>query len=106
MLWCTGMLRCLDVKCNKGDLALVILGKDMGKVVSCIEIETPTFPVKCRGVIWKIDRQLHWKNMLYNFKAPYCPEYALIPIGKPKTSLETSRNNQLEFLRDIPLINS
>jgi hypothetical protein len=45
---------------SPGDYAIVVRGNISGKVVQCLEIDTPPFKVKDRSTIWNIDRKVVW----------------------------------------------
>jgi len=76
------------LRCQPGDLALVLRSPDWGKLVTCIELigedERITFRIgDNNGPVWRIDRECMWADWdrggLEN-PLPYAPDAALMPI--------------------------
>jgi len=83
------------VNCKKGDLAVIISGFDTGKIVTCVQLETPVWLqgyMHDLGPIWRVDRDLTWMEqsgnsfikLLRKFSSPHIPDHHLRPLPPPK----------------------
>lgn len=85
-----------NIRCQPGDLALVIRDMDAGKVVTCIELADPAERaalgiVDSNGPVWRIDRECMWADWSDGGRErplPYCPDAALTPIHPRPNQLD------------------
>jgi len=73
------------LRCQPGDLALVLRSTDAGKLVTCLaladERERAAFNIADdNGPVWRIDRECVWNDWDEGMMLPYCPDSALLPI--------------------------
>jgi len=76
------------LRCQPGDLALVLRSPDWGKLVTCIELigedERITFGIgDGNGPVWRVDRECMWADWGrggLEIPLPYAPDSALMPI--------------------------
>ena len=91
------------LRCQPGDLALVLRSPDWGKLVTCIELigedERITFGIgDDTGPVWRIDRKCMWADWGrggLEIPLPYAPDSALMPIRPEPDPLDEERMHDL-----------
>ena len=73
------------LNCKQGDLALVIGGRNVGKVVTCLEL-LPTgseYVDEAVGLLWRVDRPLEYLNEALGITANkyLAPDRILMPLN-------------------------
>jgi len=90
------------MNCKSGDLALVVKGMNVGKMVQCIRLfEGDTY----RGVtgfersnpFWLLDREVVWKNTITGelFNVDMLPDSSLLPIRPPDDDVKSNEKDEL-----------
>lgn len=78
------------LRCKSGDLALVIGGRNVGKVVTCLELlpAGSEYVDEAAGPLWRTDRPLEYLNEALGMTANkyLAPDSLLMPL-KPDSSL-------------------
>ena len=91
------------MNCKQGDLALVIRGRDAGKMLTCLELMTGGANIGgyfMRGDIWRVDRPISW--FVYGLDVaereefvPYCCDALLMPIRPPSEDESESEGRDI-----------
>jgi hypothetical protein len=93
------------LNCKQGDLALVIGGRNVGKVVTCLEL-LPTgseYVDEAVGLLWRVDRPLEYLNEALGMTANkyLAPDRLLMPLKPDRTgnieALELGTSESLEL---------
>jgi hypothetical protein len=87
-----------NLRCQPGDLALVLRGTFTGSLVTCIclesdeKLDTLGVTLDSRAT-WLVDKSLEWgcgENPDYK-RMPYAPDASLLPIRPEPDECETER---------------
>ena len=84
------------MNCKEGDLALVIGGRNVGKVVICLELlpAGSQYVDETAGPLWRVDRALEYLNEALGMTANkyLAPDRILMPLNpssaEPHAALE------------------
>jgi hypothetical protein len=74
----------MALNCKQGDLALVLGGRNVGKVVTCLELLAAgaEYVDESAGPLWRVDRPLEYLNEALGMTANkyLAPDRLLMPI--------------------------
>ena len=93
------------MNCKPGDLALVIGGRNVGKVVICLELlpAGSQYVDETAGPLWRVDRALEYLNEALGMTANkyLAPDRLLMPLKPDRTgnieALELGTSESLEL---------
>jgi hypothetical protein len=94
------------LRCKAGDMAVILVGRFKGQVLTCVRLEDPVFEQGrnaaklLRGKTWFVDRLMPWGpgGRLWDDSVwiPYCPDAALMPITPPDNFEDTQEIKEHE----------
>ncbi len=102
-------------RCRVGDKCLVIVGRDAGFEVTCLElmgdnpiIQLPDMKARMGGRnVWRLDRELRWPIAgmpAFCWPVPYAADNALLPLrGEPDAEYLTTETQSDRRAKAPPL---